>query len=101
MASYQDNVAETSWPIFLRLMLQTGEVEQLEVSAHQDKVYVYLASGAMVNGRETFGKGPHYSFTIGSLKSFESRLKKAQEDLGIKSSEFIPVKYSPPDSQLT
>ena len=98
LAGSQENVPETSWPIFLRLMLQTGEVEHLNISAQKDKVYVYLTNGAIINGREIFGFGPHYSFTIGNLKTFEEKLKNAQENLGIKPSEFIPVKYSPPDS---
>jgi len=100
LAGSQENIPETSWPIFLRLMLQTGEVEKLEVSAKRDRVYVYLANGAIINGREVFGFGPHYSFSIGSFHKFEERLKNAQEELGIHSSDFIPVKYNPPDNEI-
>lgn len=97
-AGAQENIPETSWPIFLRLMLQTGEVERLDVASAQEKVYVYLHNGAIINGREAFGHGPHYSFTIGNLKTFEERLIKAQEELGINSKDFIPIKFYPPDS---
>ena len=101
MSSIQDNVPETSWSIFLRLMLKAGEVEKLEVSSQRDKVYVYLAKGAIINGREVFGFGPHYSFTMsGNIQAFENKLRAAQEELGISSNEFIPVKYNPPDNQI-
>ncbi|XP_057291940.1 paraplegin-like [Hydractinia symbiolongicarpus] len=100
VASYQDNIPETSWSLFLRLMLQTGEVEKLEVSSHRDKVYVYLANGAIINGKEVFGYGPHYSFSINNIHSFEEKLKTAQLELGIKPNEFIPIKYNPLDTEL-
>jgi len=101
MSSMQDNIPETSWSVFLRLMLKTGEVEKLEVSSQKDKVYVYLAKGAMINGREVFGFGPHYSFTMnGNVQAFEDKLRAAQEEIGIQTNEFIPVKYSPPDNQI-
>lgn len=96
----QTSVPETSWPSFLRLMLQTGEVEQIHVSSGKDKIYIFLANGAIINGREVFGPGPHYYFTIGDLKSFEEKMNEAQEQLGVKSSNFIPIRYSPPDSGI-
>lgn len=98
----------TSWPSFVRLMLQTGEVERLQVSPQRDaeededaqihRVDVYLANGAIINGSEVTGFGPHYSFTVGNLQTFEEKLRSAQEELGIKPSEFIPIKYTSPTS---
>lgn len=98
LVGYQDGIQETTWPSFLRLMLQAGEVERLNVNPSYNKVYVYLASGAMINGQEVFGPGPHYTFTINDVNAFEEKLQKAQRDLGIPSHEFIPVRYTPPDN---
>eukprot|EP00474_Spongospora_subterranea_P009150 CRZ09608.1 hypothetical protein [Spongospora subterranea] len=36
---------------------------------------------------------PQYAFNIGSIETFESNLIKAQEELGVNSNDFIPVKY--------
>jgi len=84
---------EISWSAFLRLMLKTGEVEQLNVSLHGKRVYVYLRSGAVINGEKINSPGPHYNFTFGELNNFEEKLIEAQNELGIMPSEYIPVLY--------
>ena len=87
-------IPETSWPVFLRLMLQTGEVDRLVVSSKQDQVYVYLKAGAQINGREVNNFGPDYKFTIGNLQRFEENLISAQKELGVESHDYIPVSYA-------
>ena len=81
-------------------MLQTGEVERLDVYPSTNKVYVYLANGAIINGQEVFGAGPHYAFTINNVNVFEEKLEKAQSDLGISKDDYIPVRFQPPDNEL-
>ncbi|XP_047140194.1 mitochondrial inner membrane m-AAA protease component paraplegin [Hydra vulgaris] len=87
-------IPETSWPVFLRLMLQTGEVDRLTVSSNQDQVYVFLKEGAQINGREVSSSGPDYKFSIGNLQRFEENLIAEQKKLGIESPDYIPVSYS-------
>jgi len=98
-SSPSDPVPETSWQIFYREMLATGEVEKLDVSSTREKVYVYLHKGAVVNGKEVFGYGPHYQFTVGNMDRFEEQMRQTQNELGVNPRDHIPVKYRP-DNQL-
>lgn len=88
-----DPTPETTWSTFYREMLSTGEVDHMEVPASQDRVYVFLHRGAVVGGKEVFGSGPHYTFSIASLDSFEQKMANAQSELGIRPQDHLPVRY--------
>eukprot|EP00795_Rhopilema_esculentum_P001916 gene1916-16423_t len=88
-----DPVPESSWSVFYREMLSTGEVQKLEVASSGEKVFVYLQNGAIVSGREIFGPGPHYSFSVSSTDSFEEKFEDVQKELGIDPKDYIPVVY--------
>jgi AFG3 family protein len=79
-----------TWQEFRANMLDKGLVEKLEV-LNRSTVRVYLIS----NGGEmdSYGKRQVYTFTIGSVDSFERNMEDAQKELGIPSNERIPVSY--------
>lgn len=100
---------EITWQEFRNSLLARGLVSSLEV-INRAKVRVHLHSPiqpANSNGTSNgtgsgtgngnlsgpnHGPAP-YTFTIGSLESFESLLIQTQDELGIPSSERVPVSY--------
>lgn len=84
LTSAADPVPEVTYPHFLQHMLQAGEVgvasvvgvacasrchasfqvQRLEVSSAQDRVYVYLHHGAIINGREVCAHAHHWCSSI-------------------------------------
>lgn len=79
-------------------MLAKGEVEQIVVKPDLEKVIVYLHEGAIINGRPAARK--HYQMTIPGLQNFETKLRKAEESLGIRPENGVPVIYSRNDGEL-
>ncbi|KAI8140712.1 peptidase family M41-domain-containing protein [Fennellomyces sp. T-0311] len=80
---------ELTWQTFRSSLLDKGVVDRLVV-VNRDTVRVYLRPEAVtlgVNRNQTF------YFSIGSVNSFENSLEAAQNELGIPSSERIPVTY--------
>lgn len=96
-----DPLPEISWSVFYREMLSLGEVVRVEIAPSQEKVFVYLHSGAIISGREIYGPGPHYSFSISSPESFEEKFEMAQKELGISPNNFVPVIYRTENELLT
>ncbi|OLL26152.1 Mitochondrial respiratory chain complexes assembly protein [Neolecta irregularis DAH-3] len=83
---------EITWQEFRSAFLDKGLVERLEV-VNRSRVRVYLNNKAvnqLYPGGHT-NSGIH--FTIGSVESLERKLDEAQLQLGIPSSERIPVAY--------
>lgn len=129
LTSTVEPVPEISFPFFLQHMLYAGEVRvlvtlgppltsdlyqvhHLVVNSQRDRVFVYLHSGAIINGWEvrvischsmscgnhmTFPQarryGPQFMFTISGVDSLETRLHAAQEELGVPPSNWVPVTY--------
>jgi AFG3 family protein len=51
-------------------------------------------SGPTIGSRPGSSKRSTYYFTIGSIESFERKLEITQRELGISTSEFVPVQYT-------
>jgi len=80
---------------FRSTFLDKGLVEKLTV-VNRDRVRVELhreATQAMYPDSPAANPSFHYYFSIGSVEAFERRLDDAQMELGIPSSERIPVSY--------
>ncbi|AES75793.2 putative ATPase, AAA-type, core, peptidase, FtsH, peptidase M41, FtsH extracellular [Medicago truncatula] len=79
---------EVSFEEFRNKLLEPGLVDHIVVSNKQfAKIYVRRNNGASKARYE-------YFFNIGSVDSFERKLEKAQEGLGIQHHDFVRVTYS-------
>ena len=84
---------EITWQEFRTAFLDKGLVDSLTV-VNRSRVRVKLhsnATGAMYPA--TPAGGGEYYFSIGSVEAFERKLDEAQHELGIPTSERIPVSY--------
>ncbi|KAG8907559.1 AAA ATPase afg3 [Tulasnella sp. 403] len=83
---------EITWQEFRTAFLDRGLVDKLTV-VNRSTVRVHLhsnATGTMNTGGAPAGS---YYFSIGSVEAFERKLDEAQNELGIPSSQRIPVAY--------
>ncbi|KAF4623184.1 hypothetical protein D9613_002097 [Agrocybe pediades] len=82
---------EITWQEFRTAFLDKGLVDSLTVvNKHQVRVKLHSnATGTMQPGHP----GGEYYFSIGSVEAFERKLDDAQAELGIPTSERIPVSY--------
>lgn len=102
------NENEITWSKFKRDLLERGRVDYLEV-VNKQTVRVHLLSNAMSenddlaysrrSGSRTtinsqYDADKTYSFTIGSVDSFERQLEQTQRDLNINQEDWIPVQYT-------
>ncbi|KAF2139731.1 uncharacterized protein K452DRAFT_310626 [Aplosporella prunicola CBS 121167] len=87
---------EISWQEFRTTFLDKGLVEKIVVvGGTRARVYLHTdAVASMYPDSPAANANFHYYFTLGSIESFERRVDKAQDELGIPSSERIPVSYS-------
>lgn len=85
-----DQPTETSWNIFKREMLASGDVDHVVV-VNKERVEVYIKPERLMSEEYKETDGPHYFFLIGSIESFENNMSEVQKDLGF--SEQIEVKY--------
>lgn len=86
---------DITWQEFRTTFFDKGLVEKLTV-VNGDRVRVDLHREQTSNMYpESPASNPnfHYYFSIGSVEAFERRLDDAQNELGIPSSERIPVSY--------
>jgi AFG3 family protein len=83
---------EITWQEFRTAFLDKGLVNSLTVvNKHQVRVRLHSnATDTMHPGNIASGD---YYFSIGSVEAFERKLDNAQDELGIPSSERIPVSY--------
>ncbi|BDX38039.1 ATP-dependent zinc metalloprotease FtsH [Tenuifilaceae bacterium CYCD] len=80
------NAVVTSWQEVKNQMLANKEIKKLVVIRNQGKVEVYLKEDKLDKYKDRLGSGfnsvpksgPHFSFTIGSIETFDSQLKDAQ-----------------------
>jgi AFG3 family protein len=87
---------EITWQEFRTTFFDKGLVEKLTV-INQNRVRVDLhreATANMYPDSPASNPNFHYYFSIGSVEAFERRLDDAQDELGIPSSERIPVSYT-------
>lgn len=63
-------------------MLSKGEVEAIIINPSIEYVIIVLHDGAIVKGR----RSPHkrYLMAIPSIENFEEKLRKVEENLGVK-----------------
>ncbi len=90
-----ENSKEITWQEFKTTFLDKGLVDKLTVlDKHRVKLDLHReATGRMYPESPAQHQGFSYYFTIGSVEAFERKLDDAQQELGIPSSECIPVQY--------
>jgi len=91
-----ENSREITWQEFRTTFLDKGLVEKLTV-VNQNRVRVDVhreAVAQMHPESPAINQNFHYYFSIGSVEAFERRLDEAQRELGIPSTERIPVAYT-------
>lgn len=80
------NAVVTSWQEVKNQMLVNNEVKKLVVIRNQGKVEVFLKDDKIEKYKDRLGTGmnsvpktgPHFTFTIGSIETFDNQLKEAQ-----------------------
>ncbi|KAK3723545.1 AAA ATPase afg3 [Vermiconidia calcicola] len=90
-----ENSREITWQEFRNTFFDKGLVEKLVViNGNRVRVYLHRESVAsMYPESPAANPGFYYYFSIGSVEAFERRVDEAQSELGIPSSERIPVSY--------
>ena len=90
-----ENSREITWQEFRNTFFDKGLVEKLVVvNGNRVRVYLHRDSvGQMYPESPAAQPGFFYYFSIGSVEAFERRVDDAQSELGIPSSERIPVSY--------
>lgn len=91
-----ENTKEITWQEFRTTFLDKGLVEKI-VILNNNKAKVHLhreAVAGMYPDSPSVNSNFYYYFTIGSVEAFERKMDEAQYELGIPSSERIPVAYS-------
>ena len=91
-----ENSREITWQEFRSSFLDKGLVEKLIV-INSNRVKVFMHRDAV---KSMYPESPavhpnfFYVFTIGSVEAFERKLEESQSELGIPTSERIPVSYT-------
>ena len=91
-----ENRKDITWQEFRNTFLNKGLVEKLTV-INGSRIRVDLhreATQSVYPDSPAANPNFHYYFSIGSVEAFEQRLENAQSELGIPSSERIPVSYA-------
>jgi len=92
---FEDSGKEITWQELRKNFLDKGLVDKMIVQG--DRVRVELnreATQSAYPDSPATRPGFFYYFSIGSKDSFERHLEEAQQELGIPSSEMIPVSYA-------
>ena len=96
MLAPSENTKEITWQEFSSSLLSKGLVDKLQVINNKD-VKVYLNREAVQRAHpDSPAVNPNffYTFSIGSVEAFERKLDEAQKELGIPTSQCIPVSYT-------
>lgn len=90
-----ENSREITWQEFRTTFLDKGLVEKVVIlNSTRAKVYLHReAVASMYPESPAVHQNFFYYFTIGSVEAFERKMEDAQGELGIPSSERIPVAY--------
>ncbi|KAF2860718.1 ATP-dependent metallopeptidase Hfl [Piedraia hortae CBS 480.64] len=91
-----ENSKEITFQEFRNTFLDKGLVEKLVViNGNRVQAHLYRDSVANMYPESPAAQpGFYYTFTIGSVEAFERRMEQAQNELGIPSSERIPISYA-------
>ncbi|OTB18999.1 hypothetical protein K445DRAFT_37818, partial [Daldinia sp. EC12] len=93
---FQESGREITWQELRKNFLDKGLVEKMVIQGHRVRVELNReATQSMYPDSVATRPGFHYYFSIASADAFERRLEEAQNELGIPSSERIPVSYAP------
>lgn len=97
---------EISYSKFKRELLEQGRVDYLEV-VNKQTVRVHLLADRMGENDDLqytrrgrarvtnqYDANKVYTFTIGSVDSFERQLEQSQKDLGLPTADWVPVQYT-------
>jgi AFG3 family protein len=91
-----ENTKEITWQEFRTTFLDKGLVEKIVIlNGNKAKVHLHReAVASMYPDSPAASQNFYYFFTIGSVEAFERKIDDAQYELGIPSSERIPVAYA-------
>ena len=91
-----ENTREITWQEFRTTFMDKGLVEKIVIlNGNKAKVHLHReAVSSMYPDSPAASPNFYYYFTIGSVEAFERKMEGAQAELGIPSSERIPVAYS-------
>ncbi|KAI8625155.1 ATP-dependent metallopeptidase Hfl [Xylariaceae sp. FL1651] len=90
-----DTGREITWQELRKNFLDKGLVERMVVTGHRVRVELNReALQSMYPDSPALRPGFNYYFSIASVDAFERRLDEAQNELGIPSSDRIPVSYA-------
>jgi AFG3 family protein len=91
-----ENTKEITWQEFRTTFLDKGLVEKIVIlNGNKAKVHLHReAVASMYPDSPSVNQNFYYYFTIGSVEAFERKMDDAQYELGVGSSERIPVAYS-------
>ncbi|KAI1466396.1 ATP-dependent metallopeptidase Hfl [Daldinia caldariorum] len=93
---FEESGREITWQELRKNFLDKGLVERMVIQGHRVRVDLNRdATQSMYPDSVATRPGFHYYFSIASADAFERRLDEAQNELGIPSSERIPVSYAP------
>ncbi|KAI0133196.1 ATP-dependent metallopeptidase Hfl [Hypoxylon sp. NC0597] len=93
---FEESGREITWQELRKNFLDKGLVEKMIIQGHRVRVELNReATQSMYPDSIATRPGFHYYFTIASADAFERRLEEAQNELGIPSTERIPVSYAP------
>lgn len=95
LSATDGNSREITWQEFRTAFLDKGLVDKLTV-VNRNRARVHLhsnATGQMYPGSPAGAGNTSYYFSLGSIEGFERKLEDAQNELGIPSSQRIPVAY--------
>lgn len=90
-----ENSREITWQEFRTTFFDKGLVEKLVVvNGNRVRVHLHRENvAAMYPESPAAQQGFYYYFSIGSVEAFERRVDEAQNELGIPSSERLPISY--------
>ncbi len=96
---FGSDVRQISWLDFEQNMLSQHDVSKIEV-VNKEIAEIYIKPEKLSENRHkkltdgffTSDSGPHYNMQIGSVESFENKLKEAQQDFA--KDELIEVTYT-------
>ncbi len=91
-----ENTKEITWQEFRTTFLDKGLVEKIVIlNGTTAKVFLHReAVASKYPDSPSVNPNFYYYFTIGSIEAFERKMDDAQYELGVPSSERIPVAYS-------
>ncbi|XP_078607985.1 mitochondrial inner membrane m-AAA protease component paraplegin-like [Branchiostoma floridae x Branchiostoma japonicum] len=92
MQGQNDGGRMVSWHEFVHDMLAKGEVSSVDVE-DSDVVRIHLQPGAQVFGRKHY-TSTVYSMRVGNTETFEEKLRRAEDDLGISPQDYVKVTFS-------